>query len=246
MRETEITVRGTVIKEPTMRPVGEDNQVTNFRLVSRSRYYERSSRTWVDGEPVYISVNCWRGLAANVAASVVKRDRVVVAGRLRTPEWEDDGVRRTGVVIEADTVGHDLGFGTGTFQWGRPAATVPDRSREAADEFLRETALAEGPADLEQLLSPPSPEEVRDRASRLPYVPDQAGRGEVPGATGARVPAGPEDEDSATELDELDELDDLDDLADGDAAGPASPEGRAGGGASRPRRGRGVLTEAAG
>ena len=166
MRETEITVRGVVITEPVTRRVSEESQVTNFRLVARPRYYERRSQAWVDGEPVYLTVSCWRNLAVNVAASVVKRDRVIIAGRMRTPEYVVEGVRRSGVVIEADTVGHDLGYGTASFQWGKPRLTTEDPAREQADELSRLAALEGAPDDLDGLMGPPSKDELDERRRR--------------------------------------------------------------------------------
>jgi single-strand DNA-binding protein len=165
MRETEITLRGVVITEPTTRQAG-DAQVTNFRLAATPRYYDRRQQAWVDGEPVYVTVSSWRNLAVNVAASVVKRDRVVVAGRVRTPQYVVDGVKRNGFVVEADTIGHDLGYGTASFQWGRPKVAAEEPARELADEMARQADMEGQPDDLAVLLAPPTPQEEADRRAK--------------------------------------------------------------------------------
>jgi single-strand DNA-binding protein len=58
-------------------------------------------------------VNAWRGMARNVAGSLVKGDAVTVFGRLNVSTWSaQDGAERTTLEIEAISVGHDLRFGT--------------------------------------------------------------------------------------------------------------------------------------
>ncbi len=196
MRETEITLRGVVITDPATRQAGE-SQVTNFRLAATPRYYDRRQQAWVDGEPVYVTVSSWRNLATNVAASVVKRDRVVVAGRIRTPQYVVDGIRRTGLVVEADTIGHDLGYGTASFQWGRPKVAVEEPAREVADELARLAELEGQPHDLADLLAPPTADEQAERRAKalaLARTTAAAARGVDP--------------------DEDDDLDDLDDEQD--------------------------------
>jgi single-strand DNA-binding protein len=58
-------------------------------------------------------VNCWRGLAENVAESLTRGTRVVVAGRLQYRAWENqDGDKRSAVEIEADEIGPSLKWAT--------------------------------------------------------------------------------------------------------------------------------------
>jgi single-strand DNA-binding protein len=68
---------------------------------------------WKDGEASFFSVNCWRGLAENVAESLTRGTRVVVAGRLQYRAWENqDGDKRSAVEIEADEIGPSLKWAT--------------------------------------------------------------------------------------------------------------------------------------
>lgn len=56
---------------------------------------------------------CWRDLAENVALSLVKGSRVVVAGRLEQRTWEtEDGDRRSRIELVAEDVGASLRFAT--------------------------------------------------------------------------------------------------------------------------------------
>jgi single-strand DNA-binding protein len=109
MRETPVTVVGTLVSDMRPRRVGPDGTlVLNFRVACNERRFDKASESWMDGESLYLSVSCWRRLAEN-AASLVKGDPVIVRGKLRTREWTtDQGERRSVVELEANAIGPDL------------------------------------------------------------------------------------------------------------------------------------------
>ncbi len=153
MYETYVTVTGVVATDPRAVILDETLRITNFRLASTSRRRDRSGQ-WVDGQTTWFTVTCWRGLAANVAESIGKKDRVVVHGRLRSQDWTaQDGTQRTSLEIEADAVGHDLSFGTSTYTRVRRAEPVEQAGRAEADELAREVEL-EPADDLDDLTDP--------------------------------------------------------------------------------------------
>ena len=82
--------------------------MANFRIVSTERRYDQDARTWADGDKLFLDVACWRRLAENTFASLVKGDVVVVIGRLHTREYEHEGRRRSAMTLEARSVGADL------------------------------------------------------------------------------------------------------------------------------------------
>lgn len=109
MYETHVTLNGNLTMEPRLNQTRAGVPVASLRMATNSRYFDRVSGTWKDGNSVFLSVTCWRGLAANVSASLHKGDRVLVVGRLRQREYEtDDHQQRTVLEIEADTVAADL------------------------------------------------------------------------------------------------------------------------------------------
>nr|WP_082121555.1 single-stranded DNA-binding protein [Frankia sp. ArI3] len=58
---------------------------------------------------MFLRVSCWRQLADNVAASLVRGDRALVYGRLRQRSFEtSEGERRVSYEIDADAVGTEL------------------------------------------------------------------------------------------------------------------------------------------
>ena len=100
--------------------------VSAFRLACTPRIKTKGG--WGDGNTTWIEVACFRTLAQHVAQSVRKGDPVLVVGRLRTNVWEKDGESRERLVLEADTVGHDLNRGTSAFR--RPPRSTPADSPE--------------------------------------------------------------------------------------------------------------------
>ncbi|MGH3319608.1 MAG: single-stranded DNA-binding protein [Streptosporangiaceae bacterium] len=127
MNDALITVVGNVASEPRHAVTRSGVHVTNLRVASTARRFDRAQGQWCDASTLYITVSCWRQLAQNVAASVHKGDPLVVAGRLRTRSYTDrDAQRRVYTEIEASAVGHDLTRGVGQFVKGRPVAGKPE------------------------------------------------------------------------------------------------------------------------
>jgi single-strand DNA-binding protein len=107
---TEVEVRG-------------NGTVSAFRLACTPRIRTKSG--WSDGNTTWIEVACFRTLAEHVAKSVHKGDPLLVVGKLRTNAWEKDGQSHERLVLEAETVGHDLNRGTAEFR-RRPRLTSTD------------------------------------------------------------------------------------------------------------------------
>ena len=70
---------------------------------------------WIDGETNWYTITAYKTLAINVMSSIGKGDRIVVHGKLRVRDWDNGTTTGTSVEIEADSVGHDLVWGTSTF-----------------------------------------------------------------------------------------------------------------------------------
>ncbi|EPR76892.1 Single-stranded DNA-binding protein [Leifsonia rubra CMS 76R] len=110
-----ITVSGLVATAPRHLVTGEGLPITSFRLASTQRRFDRSNQRWIDGETNWYTITAFRQLAINSATSVGKGDRVVLSGRLRIREWENADRSGTNIEIEADSLGHDLMWGTAQF-----------------------------------------------------------------------------------------------------------------------------------
>ena len=107
-----ITVTGVVGSDPRLHVTTQGLAITSFRLASTRRYFDRAKGTWEDGDTNWYTISGFRQLAHNTVVSVRKGERVVVHGRLRLRAWESGEKSGTAIEIEADSIGHDLAWGT--------------------------------------------------------------------------------------------------------------------------------------
>ena len=107
-----IIVVGNLTDDPELRFTPQGVAVANFRIAVSRRVKDESGQ-WKDGDTSFFKVNCWRQLAENVAESLTRGSRTMVAGRLRMRQWEtQEGEKRSVVEIEADEVGPSLKWAT--------------------------------------------------------------------------------------------------------------------------------------
>jgi single-strand DNA-binding protein len=159
VNDIHVTLRGNVASEPRQMRFDDGGTVTSFRLASNSRRYDRVRREWVDRGTTYVSVTCRRAMALNAAASLLKGQPVVVTGRLRERFWSSNGRSGQTLEVDAETLGHDLSFGTTQFvRIVRAERVEPAKDREGdelayllAKEAAEEAAQA-GPADVTGLI----------------------------------------------------------------------------------------------
>jgi single-strand DNA-binding protein len=142
-----ITVTGLVATTPKNVVTGTGLAVTTFRLASNHRRYDKAQQKWVDVDTNWFTVTSFRQLAANVVVSLQKGQRILVTGRLRVRDWSSDDKKGTSVEIDAESIGHDLAWGTAAFTRSA-AAAVADAEAEAAPAMAAEGAAAgEGPTE---------------------------------------------------------------------------------------------------
>jgi single-strand DNA-binding protein len=138
-----ITLTGLVATAPRHIVTSEGLAISSFRLASTQRRFDRSTERWIDGETNWYTVTGFRQLAINVASSISKGQRVVVAGRLKIREWENGERSGTTIEVEADSIGHDLAWGTSDFtrNISSTAASTPESVASAPAE--RDDLVAE-------------------------------------------------------------------------------------------------------
>jgi single-strand DNA-binding protein len=110
-----ITVRGFVASEIRSSTTPGGVATASFRLGSTERRFDRASSAWVDGNTNWFTVQGYRQLAGNVGCSIKKGQRVIVVGRLKMRSWEKDGRVYHVAEIDAESVGHDLMWGSANF-----------------------------------------------------------------------------------------------------------------------------------
>ena len=129
-----ITLTGVVATIPRVTTITGGIALTSFRLASNQRRYDRNTSKWVDGDTNWYTISAFRQLGANAGISIHKGERVIVSGRLRVRDWTNGDRTGTSVDVEADSLGHDLSWGTTAF--ARNTQTQGDDSA-SADAFQR-------------------------------------------------------------------------------------------------------------
>ena len=111
--DTPITVVGNLVADPELRFLPSGAAVANFRIASTPRAFNRETNQWEDGEALFLTCNCWRQMAENVAESLTKGMRVIVNGRLKQRSYQTrEGENRTVFEVEVDEVGPSLKYAT--------------------------------------------------------------------------------------------------------------------------------------
>ena len=177
MNEIHVTLRGNVAGDPRHVRFDDGGSLTSFRLASNARRFDRESSQWVDKDTTYVSVVCRKSMALNAVASVRKGQPVVVTGRLRERSWTSNGRSGQTLEVEAETLGHDLSFGTTQF------VRIPRSERAASTAGESETSSAATDAELEPggpvidvsglvVLDPDDDEEPDDVAAEAEFAAD--------------------------------------------------------------------------
>ena len=146
-----ITVRGFVASEIRSSTTPGGVATASFRLGSTERRFDRASSTWVDGNTNWFTVQGYRQLAGNIGCSIKKGQRVIVVGRLKMRSWEKEGRIYHVAEIDAESVGHDLMWGSANFTRmvaaGNPAAAAQSATSATDDE---ESDAGQPPAEGEE------------------------------------------------------------------------------------------------
>jgi single-strand DNA-binding protein len=128
-----ITVRGFVATEIKSSTTPGGVATASFRMGSTGRRFDRSANAWVDGNTNWFTVQGYRQLAGNMGCSIKKGQRVIVVGRLKLRSWEKDGRVYHAVEIDAESVGHDLMWGSANFTRTAGGGPVPGQDMTAAE-----------------------------------------------------------------------------------------------------------------
>lgn len=108
-----VTVVGNLTNDPELRFTPSGAAVASFTVASSSRYLDKATNEWKDGEPTYLRCSVWRQYAENIAESLTKGTRVIVTGRLKQRSYETrEGEKRTVMEVEVDDVGPALRYAT--------------------------------------------------------------------------------------------------------------------------------------
>jgi single-strand DNA-binding protein len=104
-----VTIVGNITNDPELRFTPSGAAVASFTVASNSRYLDKTTNEWKDGEPVFMRCSVWRQYAENVAESLTRGTRVIVTGRLKQRSYDSrEGNKVTVIEMEVDDVGPAL------------------------------------------------------------------------------------------------------------------------------------------
>ena len=125
-----ITLTGRLVADPELKFTATGDAVANLRVVTSGRRFNKDENKWSDVDVTYWQVSAWRQLGENVAESLSKGDQVVVVGKIKSREWEDnDGAKRVAWEVDAQHVAADLSRATAKVNRvsrEKPSAPVED------------------------------------------------------------------------------------------------------------------------
>ena len=147
-----ISVAGLVATTPRHLVTQDGLPITSFRLASSQRRFDRSQNKWIDGETNWFTVTGFRHLAINASTSISKGDRILVAGKLRVRDWDNGERAGTSVEIEAESIGHDLSWGSAVFTRTVLVREVESVDPEEASEVLDVDKSHEEPLHEQELV----------------------------------------------------------------------------------------------
>lgn len=130
-----VTLVGNIGDPPEVRLTPHGRKVANVRLAVEERY-KASNGEWAKSTD-WFTVVAW-GRLADIAESLVKGDRLVVAGKLKTRSWDDHGgKRRTVVEVVASSIAVEPAVRGATAGAGVPSQPKgsPPPADDAPDYF---------------------------------------------------------------------------------------------------------------
>jgi single-strand DNA-binding protein len=142
-----ITIRGFVASDIKSSTTTRGTSTASFRLGSTERRFDRATNTWVDGNTNWYTVQTFRHLAGHVVCSVKKGQRIIVVGRLRLRQWEHEGKFYHVAEIDAESVGHDLMWGSANFTRMSANSTPRDGGQLESAPDTQPWPVGEDPAN---------------------------------------------------------------------------------------------------
>lgn len=105
MKDT-ITLTGLVATSPRHIVTQDGLPITSFRLATTN---DKNETNWY-------TVTGFKSLAINMATSIRKGERVILTGEMRVRDWDNGERVGTSIEIETISIGHDLNYGTSSFE----------------------------------------------------------------------------------------------------------------------------------
>jgi single-strand DNA-binding protein len=102
MSINKVILVGNVGKDPEVRHLDNETSVANFPLATSESYINKNGEKVENTE--WHNIVCWRKLAGVVENYVKKGSQLYIEGKIRTRNYEQDGVKKYITEIYADSL----------------------------------------------------------------------------------------------------------------------------------------------
>jgi single-strand DNA-binding protein len=140
---------GNLGKDPEVKYLDANKVVARLALATSERYNDKNGNKVENTE--WHTLEMWDGLAKVAEKYLTKGSMIYVEGKLKTEEWEKDGIKRYTTKIRVTTM-NMLGkaSGGGGNSDNQPAASNPEPANkvEEHNETVIDSIISEGDDDL--------------------------------------------------------------------------------------------------
>lgn len=130
------TLIGNLTRDPELKFLTNGSAMTKLGIAVNDGYFDKKTQEWVEKEPSFFNIICWRELGEHVAESLSKGMKIIAIGKLEQRTWEtDDGEKRSVIELTADEVSPSLQRATAvvTRVATGPGAAPGQKSAKRAD-----------------------------------------------------------------------------------------------------------------
>ena len=125
MSFNKVILMGNLTRDPEYRVTSGGNNQCTFGIAMNERVQNKATGTWED-KPVFVDVDAWGNQAENISKFFSKGRQILIEGRLRLDEWENQqGERRTKLKVVLDRFSFVNDGQSGQVGGGAPAQAAP-------------------------------------------------------------------------------------------------------------------------
>lgn len=128
-----ITIVGNLTADPELRYTQSGLAVAGFTVAQTPRTFNKETKEWEDGTPLFMRASVWRDLAENVVGSLHKGARVIVMGKVVRRVFVDkEGAERESIELDVEEIGPSLRYAKAEVVRNQSAQNQQGRGRPAA------------------------------------------------------------------------------------------------------------------
>ena len=168
---------GNVGQDPEVRALENGVKVARVRLATTERMFNRQTNESTE-HTEWHTVTLWRGLAEVVDKYVRKGSQIYVEGRLRSRDWEKDGIKHYAVEVVADDMkllgrrpegAPQSGYAQGGYQQSAPSQFSQPGYQQAAPSPNYQQPSYQQSAPVQPMSQPAPPVMAADDPDDLPF-----------------------------------------------------------------------------